>query len=55
MSCITLDIKNGTRWSGRTITTPIASICQKARLDEVTNHLERKGFKVVGVENLHND
>ncbi|GEL67779.1 cyclic di-AMP binding protein CbpA [Marinilactibacillus psychrotolerans] len=53
MSCITLDIKRD-KMVRRTIMTLEPNI-SKRTLDEVTNHLERKGFKVVGVENLHND
>lgn len=52
MSCITLDVQRE-NMVRRTIMTLEPNISEKS-LDEISNHLERKGFKVVGVEDLHN-
>ncbi|WP_208559612.1 cyclic di-AMP binding protein CbpA [Marinilactibacillus kalidii] len=53
MSCITLDVKRE-NMVRRTIMTLEPGLSEKT-LEELIAHLNRKGFKVVGTEDLHND
>lgn len=53
MSCITLDVQRE-NMVRRTIMTLEPNVSEKT-LAELSKHLDRKGFKVVQAENLHND
>ncbi len=53
MSCITLDVQRE-NMVRRTIITLEPNISERT-LDDISNQLERKGFKIIGIEDLHND